>query len=75
MTGIYSTRTPGGSPYCNSTAIAATTKPTTTPRSQPSFQQWPWGPPPMVPHQGIPCFIHPAERKGGALLDLAEGNH
>lgn len=33
MTGGDSTRTAEGSPHCNSTAIAATTKPTKTPRS------------------------------------------
>ena len=71
----YSTRTPGGSPHCNPTAMAATSKPTTTPRSEPSFQQWPWGPPPAVLHRGIPYVTHPAERKRRSSPRPRRGNH
>ena len=66
---------PESSPHCNPTAIAATTKPTTPPRTQPSLYQWPWDPPPTVHHRAFPASPIQQRREGGALLDHTEGNH
>lgn len=54
-------------PY-NPTATAVTTKLIISPKPHPSLHQEPWVLTPIVWHQGIPCFHHPAEKKEELFL-------